>query len=174
MFKKIMVYLSIITFGFADIGILEKVVDGDTLKLYSEGKRIVCRIAFIDTPESKLNKKAKRDASKCKGITASSMVEAGKIATGFAKKIFKKGKKYSFKITGQDRYGRFICIVDTPYGIYNELAVESGYAVPYWRYIKNYSIERKFRILLKDAKQHRRGLWSSALGIKVMQCLEER
>jgi len=42
---------------FSDVGILTKIVDGDTLYFRTYGKKVKCRIEYIDTPESRDNKK---------------------------------------------------------------------------------------------------------------------
>ncbi len=44
--------------------IVVRVVDGDTLKVRYWGKEESIRLICIDTPESKVNTKAKRDAEK--------------------------------------------------------------------------------------------------------------
>jgi len=95
----------------ADIGILTKIVDGDTLYFKTNNKKVKCRIEYIDTPESTNNKKNKRDISNCRGIRAKDMTSAGKSATRYAKRLLTLKKQYSNGISGKDRYGRSICVV---------------------------------------------------------------
>ena len=154
----------------ADVGALKKVVDGDTLYFRSNGKTVKCRIAYIDTPESRFNERAKREVRRCSGIIPGRMVEAGKAATRHARSLVSVGKSYRFDIRGRDRYGRSICIVRLPDGeTYNERMVKDGYAVPFWKYIP-LSSQRRFYLLEKEAASGRRGLWGSHP--EVMRCLD--
>lgn len=138
----------------ADIGTLQKVVDGDTLH-FNNAK---CRIAYIDTPESKRNKKAKRDAARCKNFTLDTMVKIGKTSSSHAKTLVKAGKQYQYDVIGTDRYRRSICVVYTPNGIFNELMVKDGYAMPYDKYVPK-ALKRKYALLTQEAKRSKRGLW---------------
>ena len=154
----------------ADVGALKKVVDGDTLHFRSNGKTVKCRIAYIDTPESHFNERAKREARRCSGIVPGRMVEAGKAATRHARSLVSVGKSYRYDVTGYDRYGRSICVVRLPGGeTYNERIVKDGYAVPFWKYIPLLS-QRKFYLLEREAASGRRGLWRSHP--EVMRCLD--
>jgi len=140
--------------GIADIGTLKKVVDRDTLH-FNNAK---CRIAYIDTPESKRNKKAKRDTDRCKNFTLDTMVKIGKASADHAKTLVKVGKQYKYDVIGTDRYKRAICIVHTPNGISNELMVKDGYAMPYVRYLPD-TLKRKYFLHVKSAKASKHGLW---------------
>ena len=145
----------------ADVGALKKVVDGDTLYFHSQGKTVKCRIAYIDTPESRFNERAKREARRCAGIVPQRMVEAGKAATRHAKTLVSVGKSYRFDILGRDRYGRSICIVRLPDGeTYNERMVKDGYAVPFWKYVPS-SMRRRYKRLADESKVGRKGLWDA-------------
>ena len=93
---------------------LKKIVDGDTLYFYSSGQNFKCRIAYIDTPESKHNHRAKQKTQLCHGITLKRMVEAGKEAKKHAKTLLQIGTNYRYEEIGCDRYKRSICIVQLP------------------------------------------------------------
>jgi micrococcal nuclease len=138
----------------ADMGTLRKVVDGDTLH-FNNAK---CRIAYIDTPESKRNKKAKRDAKQCENLTLDTMVKIGKASSAHANTLVQVGKLYKYDVIGTDRYKRSICVVYTPGGIFNELMVKNGYAMPYQRYVPN-NLVKKYNGLVREAKRLNRGLW---------------
>jgi endonuclease YncB( thermonuclease family) len=58
---------------FLKMGILLKVVDGDTLYFKINNKKVKCRIEYIDTLESTNNQKNKRDITYCSGIRAKDM-----------------------------------------------------------------------------------------------------
>ena len=138
----------------AQYSTLQKVVDGDTLHFTNDK----CRLLYIDTPESKRNKKAKRDAKECNNLTLDTIVKMGKQSTIHAKTLVKVGKSYKYDVIGKDRYNRSLCIVYTPMGIFNELMVSSGYAMPYEKYLPN-ELKRKYHKLVKKAKSSNSGLW---------------
>ncbi len=91
----------LITFVYlqADIGVLKKVVDGDTLHFTNDK----CRLLYIDTPESYQNQKAKRDTHQCKNFTLDTMVKIGKQSTAHAKTLVTVGKSYKYDVIGHDR-----------------------------------------------------------------------
>lgn len=62
------------------------------------------RMAYIDTPESKRNKKAKRDVARCKNFTLDTMVKIGKASSDHAKRLVKVGKQYQYDVIGMDHY----------------------------------------------------------------------
>lgn len=156
---------STLLFASTHYGTVTKVVDGDTIYFKADGEQVKCRVANIDTPESRRNSKAKRDAEKCTGVTPETIVKAGKKSTEYAKSYFKIGSKHKFDISGYDRYKRAICTI----GSYNQDIVKAGYAVPYWRYIAN-NLKRDYQKAFKEAKSSNRGLWNSDKS--VMSCME--
>ncbi|MBL1243498.1 MAG: thermonuclease family protein [Sulfurimonas sp.] len=133
---------------------IKKIVDGDTLHFTNDK----CRILYIDTPESYRNKKAKRDVKQCKNFTLDTMVKIAKQSTAHAKTLVKVGKSYKYDVTGKDRYNRSLCVVYTSKGIFNELMVKDGYAMPYERYVPR-ELKSKYNKLSKEAKSFNRGLW---------------
>ncbi len=137
-------------------GTLTKVVDGDTL-YFDDDK---CRIAHIDSPESSRNLKAKGDAERCEDLTLETLVEMGKQSTAYANDLVKVGMTYKYDVIGTDRYERSICIVHTPDGLFNELMVKEGYAVPYEQYIPQ-SLKQKYHLLATEAEQLKSGLWKT-------------
>lgn len=138
----------------ADVGVLKKIVDGDTLHFTNDK----CRLLYIDTPESKHNTKAERDAKSCNAFTVDTIVKMGKQSTTHAKKLVTVGKQYKYDVIGHDRYKRALCVVYTPNGIFNELMVKDGYAVAFDKYLPN-EVKRKYHSLEQDAKSNNRGLW---------------
>ena len=154
---------------FSDVGVLTKIVDGDTLYFKTNNKKVKCRIEYIDTPESRDNKKNKRDISNCRGITAKDMTSAGKSATRAAKRLLSLKKQYSYSVSGKDRYGRSVCVVKLDNTTFNEQMVLNGYAVPY-RYYMNASELKYYNVLLKKAKSEKVGLWRDREF--VIECLD--
>ena len=92
---KIIVIFSLVLSLNADIGTLIKIVDGDTLNFKTKGKIVKCCIEFTDTPESSDNRKNKKDAKNCKGVSDKDLVSAGKSATRYAKSLLKLKYKYT-------------------------------------------------------------------------------
>ncbi len=148
--------------AYSDVGVLSKVVDGDTVYFND----VKCRLAYIDTAESKNNDKAKRDAASCAGMTPQYMLEAGKKASQFLKGKMNIGQTYKYDVVDTDRYGRSVCLID---GI-NLSIVQEGYAVSFDRYIPDYANKRAFNKAVAEAKQKNRGLWSSHRN--VMECMD--
>lgn len=152
----------------ADVGVLTKIVDGDTLYFKTNNKKVKCRIEYIDTPESRDNKKNKRDISECRGTTTKDMTSAGKSATRAAKRLLVLKKQYSYSVKGKDRYGRSICVVKLDNSTFNKQMILNGYAVPYRQYM-NSSELKHYNMLLKKAKTEKVGLWKDRKS--VIECL---
>ncbi len=65
-----------------------RVVDGDTLKVRYWGKEESIRLIGIDTPESRVNKKAKRDAKRS-GQDINAITTMGKSTTRYVEGLVK-------------------------------------------------------------------------------------
>lgn len=146
-----------ITFLYGDVGKLTKVVDGDTVHFGDT----VCRLAYVDTPESKYNDKAERDISGCVGITVETEVKAGKLSSKYTASLLNIGQTYKFNIIGEDRYDRKVCIVESNGIDVNLELVAQGYAVPYYRYIKDDRLLYAYLKAKNNAKHNRLGLWGT-------------
>jgi endonuclease YncB( thermonuclease family) len=151
---KTILILCIPFFLLADIGKLSKIVDGDTL-YFNNAK---CRIAYIDTHESRKNLKAKRDVGRCSTLTVDTTIKMGKAATKHAKSLVKIGKSYQYDVVGTDRYERSICVVKLGTSTYNEQMVRDGFALPFEKYIPHH-LKKHYLKLSSEAKSKNRGLW---------------
>lgn len=151
----------------ADVGKLTNVVDSDTI-YFGEVK---CRLAFLDTPESKNNSKAKKDVSRCIGMTVPQMVEAGEKSAEYTKTQLQIGRSYKYEVTDTDHYGRSVCLVEANGGSLNLKIVAAGYAIPYERYIPDEQTKRLFIKEMHNAKQSNRGLWSTYR--PVLECMDK-
>jgi len=91
---------------------VERVIDGDTLKL-TNGERV--RLIGVDTPESRVNDKAKRD-SKRTGQDLETITKMGQEATEFVKELRFSGKKIriEYDVQERDKYGRLLGYVYVP------------------------------------------------------------
>ena len=97
-----------------------RVVDGDTLKVRYWGKEESIRLIGIDTPESRVNKKTKRDAKRS-GQDVETIIALGKRATEYVESLVKPGDGITIKLDVQelDRYGTLLGYV-TVYATYRE------------------------------------------------------
>lgn len=133
---------------------LRYVTDGDTVVF----SKTTCRLAYIDTPESKMNKKLKKDIRNS-SVTADEVIKAGRISKNYLKSIMQKGDFYHFKVINVDRYGRSVCVIKNHQGkSINDMVVKNGFAVPFWRYVPML-VKPKMIALVKSAKYQNKGLW---------------
>jgi len=136
--------------------LVTKVVDGDTLHL-ENGDRV--RLIGIDTPESKVNVKLRRD-SKRTGKDYETIAAMGKKAAKFTAGLANdKYVKLEFDVQKRDRYNRLLAYVYLPNGkMLNAEIIRAGYAqvmtVP-----PNVAHQDMFLELQKEAMENNRGLW---------------
>ena len=137
-----------------------RIIDGDTLKVFYLGSEESIRLIGIDTPESRVNKKTKRDAERS-GQDIDTIIAMGKRATEYVKSLVEPGDLITIEFDAQerDRYGRLLCYVYLPNGkMLNEEIVKAGYAnvmtVP-----PNVKYEDRFLKAYQEARESKRGLW---------------
>ncbi|HYE22000.1 MAG TPA: thermonuclease family protein [Verrucomicrobiae bacterium] len=100
-----------------------RVVDGDSLKL-SNGEMV--RLIGIDTPESSMNSKLKRD-QKRSGQDAKTIIRLGNRAKNFTRALVQgREVKLEFDVTKRDKYGRLLAFVYFPVYGTNRLFVKDG------------------------------------------------
>jgi len=142
-----------------------RVIDGDTFVCKIKGiRKERVRMIGIDTPESRPNRKAKRDARRS-GRSLKEIIKLGKKATAFTKKFLKRGRTVflEFDIEKRDRYGRLLAYVwlDDK-RMLNEILIREGFAVVYTKPPNVKYIER-FRKAQRLAIEERKGLWKEDL-----------
>lgn len=168
-FKNIVMVLCVLPMlAYGETRTLQYVIDGDTA-VFSGG--IDCRFAYVDTPESKPNAKAKRDmqADRYSSVELDQIIEAGHYAKGYTKSLLRKGMSYEIKIIGQDRYDRKICEIYADDGeMVNMKLVKNGFAVPFFKYIKNPGISLKMKANVMYAKFKEKGLWRTHRNVMSM------
>ncbi len=137
-----------------------RIVDGDTLKVRYWGKEESIRLIGIDTPESRVNKKTKRDAKRS-GQDIKTIVAMGKRATEYVESLVKPGDLITieFDVQQRDRYGRLLGYVFLSNGkMLNEEIVKAGYAnvmtIP-----PNVKYKDRFLRAYREARESKRGLW---------------
>ena len=137
-----------------------RIVDGDTLKVfYLEGEESI-RLIGIDTPESRVNKKTKKDAKRS-GQDIETIIAMGKRATEYVESLVKPGGLITieFDVQERDRYKRLLGYVYLSNGkMLNEEIVKAGYAsvmtIP-----PNVKYKDRFLIAYQEAREDKRGLW---------------
>ena len=145
-----------------ELCLVERVVDGDTLKL-SDNRRV--RLIGVDTPEVHYSDKLVRDAKRTKRDIAS-IQEMGKKASDFTRKLC-DGKKVrlEFDVEKRDRYKRLLAYVYLEDGTFiNAKLIEEGYAqvmtIP-----PNVKYADYFLKLQKEAREGNKGLWGAPDGL---------
>ncbi|MDQ7037956.1 MAG: thermonuclease family protein [Aquificota bacterium] len=142
-----------------------RVYDGDTFRCRLEsGEEVKVRLIGVDTPESRPNRKALRDARR-EGVSLDTILRLGKKATEFTRKLIPPGTVVYLETDVQihDRYGRLLAYVYLPDGrMLNEVLLEEGYAkmmtVP-----PNVKYVERFRRAQRRAIREGRGLWSEGM-----------
>ena len=143
-------------YHYTDI-LVERVVDGDTLKLES-GERV--RLIGIDTPEMHESNKLYKDSQKS-GQDAATIQKLGRRVYEFTKKLV-EGKRVSleFDLERYDKYDRLLAYVYLKDGgtFVNAEIVKEGYAslmtIP-----PNVKYADLFLKLYQEARANKRGLW---------------
>ena len=145
--------------------VVVRVYDGDTFKCrLDNGEEVKVRLIGIDTPESRRNKKAYRDARR-EGRSVEEIVRLGKMASAFTKKLLPKGSVVYLEADVQihDRYGRLLAYVYLPDGrMLNEVLLEEGYATVY-TIPPNVKYAERFVELQRKAMREKRGLWAEGM-----------
>lgn len=138
------------------------VVDGDTLKVNLAGRIESVRLIGIDTPESKVNTKAKKDASRSHQ-DIQTIVNLGKAACIFTKSLVKPGDLVRIEqdIQPRDRYGRILGYVYLKSGkMLNKEIISAGFAsvmtIP-----PNILHQSEFLKAYRVAREEQRGLWAA-------------
>ena len=135
---RMIIFLSIFFAGLASAADIKaqliKVVDGDTLHLLVDGERQRIRLAEIDTPEKKQ--------------------AYGAESTALLKSLI-SGPEITIRVTGVDRYNRWLAHVYAGTLWLNLALVEQGHAWVYARYATSQALFDAEAL----ARAQRLGLW---------------
>ncbi len=148
-----------------------KVIDGDTIvvkipkttfndKKSLKNLRYTVRLIGIDTPESRVNKRAKIQERKT-GLPVKEIVKLGLLAKEFTKRLLPKGRKVylEFDVQPQDRYGRLLAYVWLENGIMvNKEIICEGFAFPL-TVPPNVKYQKEFLECFRKARKENKGLW---------------
>jgi len=137
-----------------------RIIDGDVIQVIYGGVEKRVRLIGIDAPESRIDRKALKDANMSEH-DIETIVEMGAKAKAYVNGLIKRGDfvTIEFDIKEKDRYGRLLCYVCLSNGkMLNEEIVKAGYAnvktIP-----PNVKYKDKFLKAFKYAKETKRGLW---------------
>ncbi len=137
------------------------VVDGDTLRLRLGQDRELLRLIGIDTPESRVNKRAEKQAERSLTDT-NTIIKLGERAKSAVSGMVPVGSRVTveFDVERRDHYGRLLGYVYLPDGrMLNEKILSMGYGklltVP-----PNIRHSDRLRAALSEGRTARRGLWS--------------
>jgi len=137
-----------------------RVVDGDTIKIEMNGQEEAVRLIGIDTPESKVNKKAKKDAIKT-NHDVEVITAMGKEATKYVKTLVRKGDTVGieFDVQKRDKYKRLLVYAYLQDGkMLNEEIIKAGFA-SVMTYPPNVKYQERFVRAYREALDTRRGLY---------------
>jgi len=136
------------------------IVDGDTVKVIYHNKEENIRLIGIDTPETRPNKKAIKDAQRSKS-DIETITSQGREAKNFVKRLVKPGDLLGieFDIQTRDKYGRLLAYLYLSSGkMLNEEIIKAGYAhlmtIP-----PNLKYQNRFSMAYREARENHRGLW---------------
>lgn len=137
-----------------------RVIDGDTIVVNLNGMEEKVRLIGVDTPESRVNKRAEIQSKEGLGDTQT-VVELGKKAKEFTASLVKPGDKVylEFDVQQRDKYGRLLAYVYLQDGrMLNKEIICNGYAMPL-TVPPNVKYEEEFRKCYKEAREKGLGLW---------------
>lgn len=137
------------------------VVDGDTISVTIDGKLERVRLIGIDTPESRPNRRASKQATS-ERLDSKKILELGAKASAHTKTLLPKGShvRLEYDVQKRDRYGRLLAYVWLPDGtMANEEIIRSGFAylltIP-----PNVKYREKFADAFRKSREESRGLWA--------------
>jgi micrococcal nuclease len=137
-----------------------RIIDGDVIQIIYGGVEKRVRLIGIDAPESRIDKKALKDAN-MNEQDIEAIVEMGAEARAYVNSLIKRGNfiTIEFDVKEMDRYGRLLCYVYLSNGkMLNEEIVKAGYAnvksIP-----PNVKFKDRFLNAFKYAQETKRGLW---------------
>lgn len=136
------------------------ILDGDTIKVMYEGRKQSVRLIGIDAPESKRNKKARRDSART-SRDLETITAMGRRARDYVRDLVTKGDEVTLEFDAErrDRYRRLLAYVYLPDGrMLNDLIIRSGYASPL-TIAPNVRYRDRFLASYRYARENGLGLW---------------
>lgn len=140
--------------------VIVKIIDGDTFQVLFNGKKESVRLIGIDTPETRRNRKAKKDAERT-NEDLEAIIEMGKSSKKFLQSLIKEGDTITleFDVQERDRYGRLLAYAYLDDGrMINEIVIRNGFASP-MTIPPNIKYEDIFLESYRYARENNLGLW---------------
>lgn len=143
-----------------------QVIDGDTVIVLLNNRREHVRLIGIDTPESRQNPRAQRQAQD-RHVDPETILELGHRASEFTRGLLPKKSTVflEFDLEQRDRYQRLLAYAwvrrtgSRTEMMANEEIIKAGYAylltVP-----PNVKYRQRFASAFNEARRNKRGLWS--------------
>jgi micrococcal nuclease len=129
---------------------ITRIIDGDTLRVWDGEAEYPVRLIGIDTPETRPNWKAEKDAADW-GVSVEDVTRAGGKARIFVASIAPPGLRVGLVAGGEDAYGRTLAYVHLPGGrCLNEIIVSVGCALAPSRY--RHDRQSEFAAIEREAR----------------------
>src|SRR5947209_5381517 len=137
--------------------------DGDTLRVALASGSVRVRLIGIDAPETSHGDRAARQGKQL-GKDAATIARLGRLAKAAAERLAPPGTpvRVETDVQTHDRYGRLLAYVFLRDGrMVNEELVRQGWTMVF-TIPPNVRYADRFVRAQRDARQHRRGLWSDS------------
>jgi micrococcal nuclease len=146
------------------IATVVRIVDGDTIRVRFADETVApIRLIGIDAPESRDNRKTRRDAKK-QNRSVKNIMRDGRAATFYINSILEKGSTVllEYDVRKRDRYNRILAYVylllNEEWVMLNEIMLRAGYATvmtirPCIRYVDIFMAAERY------ARYYKKGLW---------------
>ncbi len=137
-----------------------RIIEGDIIQALYGGVEKRIRLIGIDTPESRVNWKAKKYANMSEH-DLKTIIEMGTKAKAYVDGLVKRGDLITieFDVQKKDKYGRLLGYVYLSNGkMLNEEIVKAGYAI-IMTIPPNVKYKDRFLKAYKHARERKRGLW---------------
>ncbi len=140
-----------------------RVIDGDTYIINYGGREEKLRLIGIDTPETRANRKALKDALDSEH-DVETMLAMGNESREWVRTLVPAGAEITleFDVQQRDKYGRLLAYVYLENGeMLNEKIIAEGYASP-MTYPPNIRYQHLFTVKYQKARYEKKGLWKSS------------
>lgn len=138
-------------------------IDGDSLRVMTNGKEETVRLKYIDAMEAGNNEKLKRDLDELRkdnpGITAGELITAGRAAADYLKRLLPGGTPVLLTGTTRDRYGRLLAEISVNGTNINLHLVQTGHARAYFVGSVSRDIRDRYTAAMNGAVTGRLGIW---------------
>jgi micrococcal nuclease len=148
---------------YKKFGYVYKVIDGDTIKIKIDDKVEKIRLLYIDTMETKFNRKMLKDEREFEA-NSKELTYLGRWAYKYLKNLLPKSTKVILYIPNtkpKDNFKRYLAIVVKFHTgeVINELMIVNGLARTYYLHTAPDSISEYYTTLEQKAREKKIGIW---------------